>query len=170
MSAHTEAPTKARADIDRFRLRDLGAVRRLEKGTFGRHAFDGATFVYFAFSRSHRFLVARDRSEMIGYVVGRQSGWGRRKQGHIVSIAVRDDHRRHGLGATLLTEVLAQLRDAGVEEVVLEVGETNDSAIRLYQRFGFEVDRTLPNFYGPGEHALRMVLTASSESPTHRPE
>lgn len=170
MSAHSEAPTTAQAAVDGFRLRDLVAVRRLEKETFGPQAFDGATFVYFAFSRSHRFLVARDQGKMVGYVVGRQSGWGRRKQGHIVSIAVRDDYRGHGLGATLLAEVLTQLRDAGVEEVVLEVGESNESAIRLYRRFGFEVDRRLPDFYGTGEHALRMVLTASTDRPTRKAE
>jgi ribosomal-protein-alanine N-acetyltransferase len=170
MSAHSEAPTDAETAIDRFRLRDLGAVRRLEKDTFGPHAFDGVTFLCFACSRSHRFLVARDQGQMVGYVVGRQSGWGRRKQGHIVSIAVRGDHRGQGLGAMLLAEVLAQLRDAGVDEVALEVGEANDNAIRLYRRFGFEVDRTLPDFYGPGEHALRMLLTASTDRPTREAE
>lgn len=166
MSAHSKAAADAPAVVDCFRLRDLGAVWRMEKETFGPHAFDFTAFIYFALSRSHRFLVARDQGEMVGYVVGQQSRSGRRMQGHIVSIAVRDDHRKRGLGAMLLTAVMAELRDAGAAEVVLEVGETNYPAIRLYQRFGFEADRTLPNFYGPGEHAMRMVLTASTDEPT----
>lgn len=166
MSAHSKTAADTPPVIDRFSLRDLLAVRRMEKDSFGPHAFDTATFVYFSLSRSHRFLVARDHDEMVGYVVGRESRSGRRKQGHIVSIAVRDDRRRRGLGALLLAAALDELRDAGVDEVILEVGEANYQAIRLYQRFGFEADRTLLNFYGPGEHALRMVLTAITDRPT----
>jgi ribosomal-protein-alanine acetyltransferase len=165
MSAHCQASASSEATIDRFRLRDLAAVRRLEKDSFGPHAFDAAMFFYFALSRSHRFLVARDQGEMAGYVVGQQAGWGRRSHGHIVSIAVQKSHRGRGLGALLLNEMLAQLRDAGVDEVVLEVGEANQTAIRLYRRLGFEVDRTLPDFYGPGQHALRMVLAAHHDPP-----
>jgi ribosomal-protein-alanine N-acetyltransferase len=166
MSARSNAAADAPAVVDRFRWRDLPAVWRMEKETFGPHAFDFTAFIYFTFSRAHRFLVARDQGEMVGYVVAQQSRSGDQMQGHIVSIAVREDRRRRGLGAMLLSAVMDQLHDAGVSEVILEVGETNYAATRLYQRFGFQADRTLPNFYGPGEHALRMVLTASTDEPS----
>ena len=164
MSAKSIASSDQAAVIDRFRLRDLGPIRRLEKASFGAHAFDVTMFLYFAFSRSHRFLVAREQGEMVGYIVVQQSRLGSRMQGHIVSIAVREDRRRCRLGTLLMAGVLEPMRAAGVEEMVLEVGEKNLGAIHLYQNFGFRPDRTLPNFYGTGEHALRMVLTAQTQT------
>ena len=37
---------------------------------------------------------------------------------------------------------------------MLEVGYTNEPAIALYQRLGFEQLRVRENYYGPGQHAL----------------
>jgi ribosomal-protein-alanine N-acetyltransferase len=170
MSAHCTTSSRSEPTVDRFRLRDLIAVRRLEKDSFGAHAFDATMFLYFALSRSHRFLVAREGAEMVGYLVAQQSAWGKRKLGHIVSIAVREDRRGSGLGALLMAAVLDQLREAGVEEIVLEVGQANERAQRLYRRFGFQVDRTLPDFYGPDQHGLRMTLEITRGDPARRPE
>jgi len=47
--------------------------------------------------------------------------------------------------------------DAGVGRVKLEVRETNDTAKRLYERFGFEIHRRLPRYYDDGEDAFVMV-------------
>ena len=45
---------------------------------------------------------------------------------------------------------------ARVPRVLLEVEVGNDSAIALYERFGFLRNGMRPNYYGAGIHALLM--------------
>jgi ribosomal protein S18 acetylase RimI-like enzyme len=74
---------------------------------------------------------------------------------------VIDERRRgHRLGTRMLAAVVAQLRAEGVGEVGLEVGPNNTSAIRLYERFGFETVTTyrymrlsITRAEGPGSRA-----------------
>jgi ribosomal-protein-alanine N-acetyltransferase len=40
----------------------------------------------------------------------------------------------------------------------LEVRDTNDAAIMLYQKLGFEQLAARQNYYGPGQHALILKL------------
>ncbi|MDE7218491.1 MAG: GNAT family N-acetyltransferase [Oscillospiraceae bacterium] len=49
-----------------------------------------------------------------------------------------------GVGTVLLEELLAAARTAGYEQVELEVVSTNEAAVRLYKKLGFQVTGTLP--------------------------
>ena len=66
---------------------------------------------------------------------------------HICNLAVRKDLRKRGLGIGLLGDVLLQARQLGLTRAVLEVQSTNLSAISLYRRGGFRVERLLPGYY-----------------------
>lgn len=57
--------------------------------------------------------------------------------GAIQNLGVAPEHRRGGLGMSLLLRGLAGFRQAGIRRVHLEVTSQNHSAIRLYQRVGF---------------------------------
>jgi ribosomal protein S18 acetylase RimI-like enzyme len=54
------------------------------------------------------------------------------------SLVVADGRRGEGLGTELLHEVYRQVRASGVEEMVIGVLATNEPAMRLYRREGFE--------------------------------
>jgi ribosomal-protein-alanine N-acetyltransferase len=74
---------------------------------------------------------------------------------HINNLAVRDDCRGKGLGAALLAEVLREGASRGADRATLEVRRSNTQARRLYERLGFEVAGTRPNYYvSPQEDAL----------------
>lgn len=57
--------------------------------------------------------------------------------------------RRTGLGRRVLEETVAALADAGAREVVLEVLNGNDAAVRLYRTSGFEQRRRLLGYSVP---------------------
>jgi len=63
--------------------------------------------------------------------------------GAIQNLGVAPEHRRAGLGTSLLCQALAGFRQAGVRRVYLEVTAQNDGAIRLYRRIGFVAIRTV---------------------------
>jgi len=64
--------------------------------------------------------------------------------------------RRRGVGVGLVRAGLAAVAHLGARAAILEVGYTNEPAIALYQRLGFEQLTVRENYYGPGQHALIM--------------
>lgn len=59
-------------------------------------------------------------------------------EAHILNVCVRDEFRNLGFGRRLLEHLLERAAASGVAEAFLEVRPSNLSAIRLYQRLGFE--------------------------------
>jgi [ribosomal protein S18]-alanine N-acetyltransferase len=74
---------------------------------------------------------------------------------HINNVAVRGDFQGRGLGTALLEHVLDVGARRGADRATLEVRRSNTPARRLYERLGFEVAATRPNYYvSPPEDAL----------------
>lgn len=67
---------------------------------------------------------------------------------HVYKIAVAGDERRKGAAEELLSDTFDFYRRMGASSVILEVRTTNEAAIALYRKLGFEVIRTRRNYYG----------------------
>ena len=130
------------------------AVYRIEKTSFPQPwpfaAFEG-------FLGEPGFFVATVDGRVVGYVVADTVPNAGRTLGHVKDIAVHPDYRGRGIGAQLLGSALTVMREKRASRVKLEVRESNDSAIRLYRRFGFQFRRTLPRYYDDGEDAYVLV-------------
>lgn len=75
----------------------------------------------------------------------------------IYSIAVSSEYRQKGAGKCLLEEFFSALPDE-VNNVCLEVRESNIPAIKLYEKLGFERAGLRKNFYqNPRENAVLMT-------------
>jgi [ribosomal protein S18]-alanine N-acetyltransferase len=78
---------------------------------------------------------------------------------HLMNIAVDPDHRREGLATALLNE-LVHRTGGPAARVTLEVRESNQNAIDLYERFGFLAAGLRRRYYQDnGEDALIMWRT-----------
>lgn len=76
----------------------------------------------------------------------------------ILRMAVSPEKRRLGIGEHLMGIVLHQAMQRGATEAFLEVRPSNMKARSLYQKLGFRVVGTRPNYYPEtGEHALLMM-------------
>jgi len=100
---------------------------------------------------------SRSVDEVAGYVVADLTPNFGRDIGHVKDLAVHPDRQGAGVGTALLRHALATLEAEGATRVKLEVRESNDAAIRLYRRQGFEHRRTVPRYYANGENALVMI-------------
>jgi ribosomal-protein-alanine N-acetyltransferase len=77
----------------------------------------------------------------------------------VESIVTAPEHRRCGVGALLLTEMIGWTRSVGVRRLLLECRRSNESALRLYSRCGFQQDGVRPKYYcNPEEDAVLMSL------------
>lgn len=74
---------------------------------------------------------------------------------HLNNLAVRPESRGRGYGAALLEHALSEGVRRGARQATLEVRRSNETARRLYERFGFEVMGLRPRYYArPDEDAL----------------
>jgi ribosomal-protein-alanine N-acetyltransferase len=84
---------------------------------------------------------------------------------HINNLAVRREFQGRGLGTALLEHVLRAGASRGADRATLEVRRSNGPARRLYERLGFEIAATRPNYYvSPPEDALILWRGALRES------
>jgi [ribosomal protein S18]-alanine N-acetyltransferase len=81
-------------------------------------------------------------------------------EAHLLNITVKVESQGRGLGLRLLQHLMQQAQSRGARECFLEVRASNQSAYRLYERFGFnEVGRRRDYYPAAGgrEDALVMV-------------
>lgn len=102
-------------------------------------------------------IVAEERKTVQGFILTHLH----KKVGHIITIDVRSDQRRTGLGSRLLSAAEDRLREQKKEAIVLEVAVDNLTALTFYKRHGFSVVRTIPRYYANGLDALEMVKPLS---------
>ena len=109
--------------------------------------------------------VLKERGVMIGYVV-----WMRVvDEVHLLNIALSPARQGRGLGAWMMRQFMAQVRDAGIDQILLEVRPSNTAAIGLYRKLGFK-DIGLRKGYYPNHAAPASVAGASQlNSPQNSP-
>ena len=71
----------------------------------------------------------------------------RRKYARIITLDILPDARRLGLATSLMNSCEERLRSLGCAEVYLETAVNNDPGIRLYRKLGYEILRTIPEYY-----------------------
>lgn len=74
----------------------------------------------------------------------------------VVDLATLPAWRRRGAARALLNAVERRYRELGCEALYLEVRASNQAAIALYTRYGFEQTRVRKRYYADGEDAWDM--------------
>jgi ribosomal-protein-alanine N-acetyltransferase len=99
---------------------------------------------------------ANDRAQsLIGFIVARAIG----RDWEIENIVVSASAKREGNGSRLLRALIERARRELAENVLLEVRESNQAAIALYEKGGFKQDGRRRNYYSnPEEDALLLRL------------
>ncbi len=97
--------------------------------------------------------------EILGFLVAKSS----RKVGHIITIDVRSEARRHRIGSALLDIAESRLGTANCRLVRLETAVDNVSALAFYKRRGFDVIKTIPRYYS--NHVDALLLEKDLHSP-----
>ncbi len=141
--------TVAKQDIRTVRQEDIEEISLLEEASFN-DPYPSYFLSELARDNPETFLVLTLNNEIVGYgVVDR---WA--DHDHLISIAVRPDSRRKGLGEALLVELEKRL--SRERPLRLEVRQSNFAAIHLYSKRGFTKTGLAEGYYGDGEDAIIM--------------
>ena len=146
--------------IRRLTYADLPQVIAIERRAFPT-PWSLAMFVLELSKPSGICLVALHEDRILGYLVCSRYDivW------HVMNVAVEPARRREGVATMLLEDLFARADKPG-EQYTLEVRTSNDAAIALYERFGFESAGVRPGYYHDNkEDALIMWRTVAQAQP-----
>lgn len=143
--------------MDRLQIRnmtaeDISAVHEIEVASFSvpwsreilEESFE---------SENNKFLVAIFDGKLAGCI----NLWYVLDEATVANIAVAGAFRKQGIAAALMENALKEAEESGMSAVTLEVRVSNEPAIRLYEKFGFESVGLRPDYYEkPREAALIM--------------
>ncbi|MEO0946969.1 MAG: ribosomal protein S18-alanine N-acetyltransferase [Cyanobacteria bacterium J06641_5] len=97
--------------------------------------------------------------------VGVACAWAILDEAHITLLGVRPNWRQRGLGQLLLATLLQDAQQRGLARATLEVRASNQSAIALYEKFGFRVAGDRPNYYQNPPEAALILWRGSLDRP-----
>lgn len=82
------------------------------------------------------FFVAVDESDIVGTVLVGFDG----HRGWIYSLAVKQSHRKKGIGSMLMKKAISELKKVGCLKVNLQVDKENSETVSFYEKNGFMVE------------------------------
>jgi ribosomal-protein-alanine N-acetyltransferase len=150
--------------IRRCEEKDLTSVISINMNTLPEHYSD---YFFESILRElpEAFVVAEVNDNIIGYIMCKtEFGFsnfrklGFVKKGHVVSVAVLDQHRGKGVGRALMLEGVNGVVSRKSDEIYLEVRISNEPAIKMYEKLGFQIKSRLRTYYRDGEDAYLMAL------------
>lgn len=84
---------------------------------------------------SGRVLLARVKDEIVGMVMLELQGEG---VCEALKFGVKEEYREQGIGTALMEAVIGAARDAGQKTIVVTSNHKLKSALRIYEKLGFE--------------------------------
>lgn len=153
----TEAERPFRITIRPMKLEDIEQAHELDMLSFSL-PWPERSFRYEVTSNPNsRCWVAEmgTTSRIVGMIVI----WLIVDEAHIGTLAVHPDYRRQKIASRLMAQALLNLTGEGACSASLEVRRSNEAALTLYQRFGFEIVGVRSRYYVDNhEDAILMDL------------
>ncbi|UJJ30492.1 ribosomal protein S18-alanine N-acetyltransferase [Halopseudomonas maritima] len=140
----------------RMQESDLDAVLAVEFAAFS-HPWTRGIFLD-CIQSGHECWLAFSGRQQVGHgVLSAAAG-----ESHLLNLTVKPESQGNGYGYALLDHLMAQARLRDAEEAFLEVRASNQTAARLYERYGFNEIGRRRNYYpavGGREDALVMACS-----------
>jgi ribosomal-protein-alanine N-acetyltransferase len=148
--------------LRRFKPSDLEGVIRINRECLPEN-YTTPFFMNLYKRFPETFIIAETNGEIVGYIMCRiETGipslmLGMTRKGHVISIAVLSMYQKKGIGFALIQEAMQAMVNYRAKECYLEVRTSNLPAIELYKKLGFEITRTMRDYYADGEDAFIMA-------------
>ena len=139
--------------IREFRRQDIKRVLEIEKASF-KDPYPHHVLLDI-YNLGAGFLVAQQDNIVVGYIIF----WIRfEDEGHIISIAVDENHRRKEVGSQLVETAMEIFKRYNITQIKLEVRVSNNGAIKFYNDMGFNKKEVLEKYYEDLEDAVLMDM------------
>ncbi|HEV7639280.1 MAG TPA: ribosomal protein S18-alanine N-acetyltransferase [Gaiellaceae bacterium] len=125
--------TAVAIEIRILELGDLSAIERIEQKAYPT-PWSRSMFASELAKPTSICLGAFEGTGLVGYVINSRyvDAW------HVMNVAVDPEHQRRGVATALLEELFELTRADERRGYTLEVRVSNEDAIKLYEKLGFE--------------------------------
>jgi ribosomal-protein-alanine N-acetyltransferase len=100
-------------------------------------------------------------------ILGYAGMWLMVDEGHITTIAMREEWRGRGLGELLLACLIDAAQDLGIARMTLEVRVSNTPAQTLYRKYGFEEQGVRPRYYSDNNEDAYIMSTGDIQAASY---
>ena len=140
--------------ISQMTTDDIENVIEIEAEAYGNHHWSKSSFYDEMQNNLAKYYVAKTLDgELIGYA----GTWHIIDEGHITTIAVKKSHQRKHIGEAIINKIIEDCYKGGIKYLTLEVRASNEPAIKLYTKYGFNSLGTRKGYYQDNnEDALIM--------------
>lgn len=133
---------------------DIDVLVEMEKNLFPGSPWPKEFFEYEVKENPYaEIYIYEEDGEIIGYI----DFWITFEQAQVSNIAVKEECWNKGIGSALIEYAIDNAIEHNCENISLEVKESNEQAIHLYKKYGFEEVSKRKHYYENGEDALHMV-------------
>ncbi len=139
--------------IREYSTKDFKDIMEIEREAFSPRNPVYDIYIYVTYGSD--LLVADIGGKVVGYVAIMDID---RENSKIVSLAVKKEFRRRGIGTKLLSTAIERCKERNKKKILLEVRVSNYIAQKLYKKMGFRIVDVIPNYYQDGEDAYLMAL------------
>ncbi|MGH3134862.1 MAG: GNAT family N-acetyltransferase [Gaiellaceae bacterium] len=116
--------------------------------------------LFFLHFEGTSFVAEDEESDLVGFLCGFLSQTSD-DEAYIHFVGVTPDKRGEGLGRALYEHFFDEVRSQGREVVRCVTSPVNKDSVGFHERLGFEVDRVVPDYDGPGEDRVLLVKRLS---------
>ena len=114
---------------------DINSVVEIEKESYGEHHWSRESFFNeLSNDFAHYFCAIDTDNNLIGYI----GTWQILEEAHITNVSVKPNFRRRKIGEALVYTAIENCRNNGIKYITLEVRQSNEKAIKLYEKYGFK--------------------------------
>jgi len=116
-------------------------------------AYPKEVFSYYLKLKNFLCYVIEEQNKIVAFIIANYQ----KSYAQIITIDVHPDYRRKGYGKRLMKLVEEELIKVNVKFIFLYVAENNNSAIKLYEKLGYEIHDKVPNYYKQNLDAYVMI-------------
>jgi ribosomal-protein-alanine N-acetyltransferase len=132
-----------------MRMQDVDEVHALECSVFP-HPWSRANFTDSLASGYDAWLARDAQGSLAGYYLLMYAV----DEAHLLDVAVAANRQGQGLGRHLLDRINARAKEQGMLSVLLEVRPSNERALAVYRRYGYQEIGRRKGYY-PAHEGLR---------------
>jgi ribosomal-protein-alanine N-acetyltransferase len=131
---------------------DFKALLKLEKIIFPGGMSYSPSYLKYLLKRGDSFtFIASEKRKIVGFSICVYQN----SDLHLISIGVHPDYRGRGYATKMLELIEERGRKNGASSCYLEVRVTNHEAMRLYRKFGYVIEKVLPEYYSVSDDGGR---------------
>ena len=112
--------------------------------------------LFFVHFEGTSFVAETEDGDLAGFLVGFGSQT-EPEEAYVHFLGVAPSRRGSGLGRELYERFFEEVRRDGRTVVRCVTSPANESSVEFHRALGFEVERTVPDYDGPGEDRVLLV-------------